>query len=286
MARWRRRARRAPDSTRTPSSCRPTSSSADPEPPACAGGEARRFSTIAVPTVPGGGTVSATSAATCTPTSTTPTQREEGGTPAIVESIRAGLVFQLKECGGRRERSEALEDRAHPACHRPPGRGNPNLQHPRQPRGLAAVHRLLRGERMRPALSCTTTSSLLCSTICFGIQARGGCSCAGPYGHRLLGIDLTRSHEVRATRSTPRVRGREARAGCASTSTTSSATTCATSSLPPSSSSRGRGGASCPTTTSSPRPGSGGTGTSPGAPACACTTSATAPARCSTGRAT
>ena len=23
----------------------------------------------------------------------------------------------------------------------------------------------------------------------FGIQARGGCSCAGPYGHRLLGID-------------------------------------------------------------------------------------------------
>jgi hypothetical protein len=28
----------------------------------------------------------------------------------------------------------------------------------------------------------------------FGIQARGGCSCAGPYGHRLLGIDLDQSH--------------------------------------------------------------------------------------------
>ena len=27
----------------------------------------------------------------------------------------------------------------------------------------------------------------------FGIQARGGCACAGPYGHRLLAIDLTRS---------------------------------------------------------------------------------------------
>ncbi len=26
----------------------------------------------------------------------------------------------------------------------------------------------------------------------FGIQSRGGCSCAGPYGHRLLGIDLDR----------------------------------------------------------------------------------------------
>jgi hypothetical protein len=29
----------------------------------------------------------------------------------------------------------------------------------------------------------------------FGIQCRGGCSCAGPYGHRLLGIDIERSHE-------------------------------------------------------------------------------------------
>jgi hypothetical protein len=29
----------------------------------------------------------------------------------------------------------------------------------------------------------------------FGIQSRGGCSCAGPYGHTLLGIDLDRSHE-------------------------------------------------------------------------------------------
>jgi hypothetical protein len=27
----------------------------------------------------------------------------------------------------------------------------------------------------------------------FGIQSRGGCSCAGPYGHRLLGIDYATS---------------------------------------------------------------------------------------------
>jgi hypothetical protein len=32
----------------------------------------------------------------------------------------------------------------------------------------------------------------------FGIQARGGCSCAGPYGHRLLGIDLATSHRFEA----------------------------------------------------------------------------------------
>ena len=32
----------------------------------------------------------------------------------------------------------------------------------------------------------------------FGIQTRGGCSCAGPYGHRLLDIDLEHSHRFEA----------------------------------------------------------------------------------------
>jgi hypothetical protein len=30
----------------------------------------------------------------------------------------------------------------------------------------------------------------------FGVQARGGCSCAGPYGHRLLAIDAATSHAL------------------------------------------------------------------------------------------
>ena len=32
----------------------------------------------------------------------------------------------------------------------------------------------------------------------FGIQARGGCACAGPYGHRLFDIDETRSLAMRS----------------------------------------------------------------------------------------
>jgi selenocysteine lyase/cysteine desulfurase len=31
----------------------------------------------------------------------------------------------------------------------------------------------------------------------FGIQARGGCACAGPYVHRLLGIDDEQSEAMR-----------------------------------------------------------------------------------------
>ena len=61
-----------------------------------------------VPGVPGGGTV-----AFVQPDSheylTDIEHREEGGTPAIVESIRAGLVFQLKDAVGE-ERIRDLEE--------------------------------------------------------------------------------------------------------------------------------------------------------------------------------
>ena len=32
----------------------------------------------------------------------------------------------------------------------------------------------------------------------YGVQSRGGCACAGPYAHRLLGLDEKRSEQMRA----------------------------------------------------------------------------------------
>ena len=70
-----------------------------------------------VPTVPGGGTVTYVSAREHRYIDDVE-QREEGGTPAIIESIRAGLVFQLKEAVGpdaireREEISSAAPSRA------------------------------------------------------------------------------------------------------------------------------------------------------------------------------
>ena len=143
-----------------------------------------------VPSVPGGGTVAYVN----------PTEhrylddiehREEGGTPAIVESIRAGLVFQLKEWVGVpaiREREESFIRRALEHWER-----NPDIE--------------ILGSHQLPRLSIVSfvvrhaarylhhnyVVALL--NDLFGIQSRGGCSCAGPYGHRLLGIDIERSHE-------------------------------------------------------------------------------------------
>jgi len=148
-----------------------------------------------VPSVPGGGTV-----AYVNPTEhlylTDIEHREEGGTPAIVESIRAGLVFRLKEAVGAdaiRERESSFIDRAIERWARHPAieiLGNPDLER------LSIVSFVIRYAGPNGAhryLHHNYVVALL--NDLFGIQSRGGCSCAGPYGHRLLGIDLARSHE-------------------------------------------------------------------------------------------
>ncbi len=143
-----------------------------------------------VPTVPGGGTVDYVN-----PTEhhyiADPAQREEGGTPAIVDSIRAGLVFQLKQAVGTdliRAREEHLLRGAIDSW-----RTNPNIEilGNLDAERLSIVSFVVR----RPGgryLHHNFVVSLL--NDLFGIQSRGGCSCAGPYGHRLLGIDIERSH--------------------------------------------------------------------------------------------
>jgi selenocysteine lyase/cysteine desulfurase len=144
-----------------------------------------------VPDVPGGGTV-----AYVNPTEhrylEDPAQREEGGTPAIVESIRAGLVFQLKQAVGIdviRAHEEDFLRRAVTAWQDEPAiEILGNLDAPR----LSIVSFVVRAPSGR-YLHHNFIVSLL--NDLFGIQSRGGCSCAGPYGHRLLGIDLDRSHE-------------------------------------------------------------------------------------------
>ena len=143
-----------------------------------------------VPTQPGGGTVAYVN----------PEEhqylddvihREEGGTPAIIESIRAGLIFQLKESVGY----PAIRDLEHAYIQRAikSWSGNDNLQilgnHDAWRLSIVSfvVHH---GQQYLHHNFVVAVLNDL-----FGIQARGGCSCAGPYGHRLLGIDVSTSKE-------------------------------------------------------------------------------------------
>ena len=124
-----------------------------------------------VPSTPGGGTVAYVSSRSHTYIDD-PEHREEGGTPAIVESVRAGLVFQLKEAVGAdasREREERFIRRAIERwSHNPNIRILGRLDAWR----LSIVSFMVRhGDRYLHHNFVVAVLNDL-----FGIQARGGCS--------------------------------------------------------------------------------------------------------------
>lgn len=144
-----------------------------------------------VPAMPGGGTVSFV----------TPERhsylvdrerREEGGTPAIIESIRAGLVFKLQQQVGTAQ-IEALEQdfiqRAIAVWQQ-----NPNIEilgnADKERLSIVSLQLNCAGRYLHYGFVVALLNDL------YGIQSRGGCSCAGPYGHQLLGIDRHTSSAI------------------------------------------------------------------------------------------
>ena len=152
----------------------------------------RELFTNRVPDVPGGGTVAYVNN-TEHDYLVDVEHREEGGTPDIIGSIRAGLVFQLKRAVGLDE----IARREHHFVREAIGawEAHPNLMilgsHAAE--RLSIVSFVVRDGAIERYLHHNFVVAVL--NDLFGIQSRGGCSCAGPYGHRLLGIDLDRSHE-------------------------------------------------------------------------------------------
>jgi selenocysteine lyase/cysteine desulfurase len=122
-------------------------------------------------------------------------EREEGGTPNIVGDIRAGLVMIVKAALGQdfiTRRNADLVRRAlaawadHPAL--------TLLGGPRDDR-LPIFSFIVRARDGAPFDYQRFTAQL---SERYGIQARGGCACAGPYVHKLLGITPAASDRLRA----------------------------------------------------------------------------------------
>ncbi|MBL8950453.1 MAG: aminotransferase class V-fold PLP-dependent enzyme [Myxococcaceae bacterium] len=145
----------------------------------------------AVPERPGGGTVDYVSAFGRASVDYTRRldEREEGGTPAILSDLRAGIGFLVKEMiGPERILEHEREIAAHALARL--------SKHPRiRILGPIARPRLAIISFNIEGLHHDLVSSLL--DHLFGIQNRAGCSCAGPYGHRLLGIDREKSERYR-----------------------------------------------------------------------------------------
>jgi selenocysteine lyase/cysteine desulfurase len=152
----------------------------------------RRLVANRVPTVPGGGTVSYVSADDHSYIDD-PVIREEGGTPAIIESIRAGLVFKLKSAVGEDTIEELERSFVRRAIESWSANSRIRILGNTEATRLSIVSFLIEddGKYLHHNYVVALLNDL------FGIQARGGCSCAGPYGHRLLGIDMDRSSRFR-----------------------------------------------------------------------------------------
>lgn len=117
-------------------------------------------------------------------------EREEGGTPAIIGDVRAGTAFIVRDMIGPeriREHEVLLARRALERL----------AKHPRiRLLGPHDLERLAILSFNIEDLHHDLVSALL--DHLFGIQNRAGCSCAGPYGHRLLGIEPATSQRFRA----------------------------------------------------------------------------------------
>ncbi len=141
-----------------------------------------------IPDQPGGGTVTWTNPWGEYSYHEEAETREDGGTPGVLQAIRMALCLRLKENMGVwriREREAELMGRLIGELETVPGL------------------RLLGGSsRERLGIISFTVESVHYNLMVkllndrFGIQVRGGCSCAGTYGHYLLGIDRPTSGQI------------------------------------------------------------------------------------------
>lgn len=120
--------------------------------------------------------------------------REKPGTPGIMQAIKVALAFQLKEKVG----VETIEEIEHYYLKKfyEYYQGNPAIEFLgpldiTQKINIIPFNIKHRDRVYHPKFITTLLNDL------FGIQTRAGCSCAGPYGHRLLGIsdDLSRYYQ-------------------------------------------------------------------------------------------
>jgi selenocysteine lyase/cysteine desulfurase len=114
--------------------------------------------------------------------------REDAGTPGFLQTIKAALAVKLKDQMGvdaMRRREEQIVPHAMDALQAIPG---VHLLAPLQRNRLAMLSFYIEGIHYNLIVQLLNDR--------FGVQARGGCSCAGTYGHYLLHVDPTLSHSI------------------------------------------------------------------------------------------
>ena len=142
-----------------------------------------------VPDNPGGGTVSYTNPWGEHDYFDDVETREDGGTPAFLQTIKIALAIQVKNQMGT-DKIKQREDEINPIIFN-------CLENLEGVKILAPNHkdRLSIFSFYYEKYHFNLVVKLLNDR--FGIQTRGGCSCAGTYGHLLLNVDQNTSHKIK-----------------------------------------------------------------------------------------
>lgn len=120
--------------------------------------------------------------------------REEAGTPNVIGDIRAALAFLVKERIGAARMSARNDDLARRGLDALGAADGVEVLGRTDAARLPILSFRVRTPDGRPVHQQLATRLL---SDAFGIQARGGCACAGPYVHRLLDIDAAQSDAIR-----------------------------------------------------------------------------------------
>ena len=145
-----------------------------------------------IPVSPGGGTVSYVTSASQVYLDDV-VHRVEAGTPDILGSIRAGLVFEVKSLFGIDKiklREGVIQEKLCSALS-----SNPNFVMLGPPVSLEGAHRLPIVSFVIKCGDKYLHHNFVSSVFndLYGIQIRSGCMCAGPYAIRLLGLDMIKT---------------------------------------------------------------------------------------------
>ena len=141
-----------------------------------------------VPDQPGGGTVLYSNPWKVHEYITDIEQREDGGTPPFLQGIKVAMCVRLKEEMGVENILKREEEMLQIIFDRFSKMKNVEVLEGNVKKRLGVISFIVKGAHYNLIAKILNDR--------FGIQTRGGCSCAGTYGHMLLHVDEKRSYEI------------------------------------------------------------------------------------------
>jgi selenocysteine lyase/cysteine desulfurase len=141
-----------------------------------------------VPDQPGGGTVAYSNPWKFHEYIADIEQREDAGTPPILQGIKAAMCIRLKEQMGVENILQREEELLKVVFDRFAKMKNVEVLQGNIKNRLGIVSFIVAGAHYNLVVKMLNDR--------FGIQTRGGCSCAGTYGHMLLQVDKAWSYQI------------------------------------------------------------------------------------------